>query len=101
MYTRGTSRADCITAHLSLSLSAHLSPYLLSALFLFSMTMTWALVQLGLSVHTTLTCPGAWTLARFVLGEHVDIMQETTVQVFLWKPRATSIEVGMYLCWKM
>ena len=38
----GASRADCISAHLTLALSARLSfsLFLLSALFLFSVTMT-------------------------------------------------------------
>ena len=39
-------------------------------------------------------------LAHSLFGEHVRIMQESFVQVFLCKPRATLNEVGMYLCWK-
>ena len=33
-------------------------------------------------------------------GAGVRIMQETTVLVFLCKPRATWNDVGLYLCWK-
>ena len=33
-----------------------------------------------------------------LLGEHVRIMQETTVLVLLCKPRATWNEVGLLLC---
>ena len=33
-----------------------------------------------------------------LLGEHVRIMQETTVLVLLCKPRATWNEVGLFLC---
>ena len=48
------------------------------------------------------TCPegqSACTLAHSLSGEHVRIMQETIVWVFLCKPRATWNEVGLYLCW--
>ena len=51
------------------------------SVFLLSMTMTMI------------------ALANSLLDEHVRIMQEATVQVFLCKPRATWNEVGMYLCW--
>ena len=39
-------------------------------------------------------------MAHSLLVLHVRIMQETVVQVFLCKPRATCNEVGLYLCWK-
>ena len=45
-------------------------------------------------------CQSAWTLAHSLFGEHVRIMQETTVLAELCKPRATGNEVGLYLCWK-
>ena len=57
-------------------------------------------MELALSVHTALTCQSAWAVAHSLLGEHVRIMQETSVQVFMCKPRATWNEVGLHLCWK-
>ena len=42
----------------------------------------------------------AWAAAQSLSGEHVRIMQETFVLVFLCTPRATWNEVGLYLCWK-
>ena len=39
-------------------------------------------------------------MAHSLLGEHVRIVQETFVQVFLCKPHATWNEVGLYLCLK-
>ena len=50
-----------------------------------------------------LTCPerqSARAVAHSLFGEHVRIMQETTVLAQLCKPRATWNEVGLYLCWK-
>ena len=41
----------------------------------------------------------AFTLAHSLFGEHVRIMQETTVLEKLCKPRATWNEVGLHLCW--
>ena len=45
-------------------------------------------------------CHCAWASVHSLFGEHVRIMQETTVLVQLCKPRATWNEVGLYLCWK-
>ena len=57
----------------------------------------------SLCVHTALTCESVgvrvlW--AHSLSGEHVRIMQETTVLVLRCKPRATWNEVGRNLCRK-
>ena len=96
----------CPLIRLSFSLSLCLLVFfcLLSALSLLcSMTMTMMLVLLALSVHTSLSCPeyqSAWADVQSLLGEHVRIMKETFVWVFLCKPGATWNEEGLYLCWK-
>ena len=56
-----------------------------------------------ISVHTALTCPecqSAWAVTHSLLGEHVRIMQETIVQVFLCKPHAARNKACLCLCWK-
>ena len=42
----------------------------------------------------------AWTLTQSLSGENARNTQETVVQVFLCKPRATLNGVGLYLCWR-
>ena len=94
----------CLSSHLHLSSHVSLSSYmslllsrsLCSTFFLFSMTMTMSARPVGsLCTHGP---QSAWVLAHSLSGEHVRIMQETFVQVFLCKPRATWNEVGLYLC---
>ena len=66
--------------------------------------MTMITRPLGLSLCTHGSnlpeCQSACTSAHSLLGEHVRIMQETTVYIFLCNPCATWNEVGLYLCWK-
>ena len=58
----------------------------------------------SLCVHRALTCQSVRvhgpTLAHSLLAEHVRIMQETFVKVFVCKARAIWKEVGLCLCWK-
>ena len=88
----------------SLLFSLSLFP-LLSSISSLSATMTMITRPIGPSLNTH---GPAWPLGKecmylgTLLGDHVRIMQETTVLVLLCKPRATWNEVGLFLCgrWK-
>ena len=100
----------------SLSLSLLVSLCLLSARLSFFLSLSFSALSITLSITMTLIArpvgslcthgsilpdrQSAWTLAESLSGEHVRITQETVVQIFLRKPRATSNEVGLYLCWR-
>ena len=84
-----------------MSLCLSLSSYALSARL--SLFLSLSLVGSLFFVHTALTCSegqSACTLAHSLLGEHVRIIQETFVYVFLCKPRATSSEAVLYPYWR-
>ena len=102
----------CLFSSLSLFISVSVSFHFSFFLFSLSIPFHLSLPLLNdddnnrpvgsLSVHTALSpeCQGAWAVAHSLPGEHVRMMQETCVQVFLCKPRATWNDVGLYLCWK-
>ena len=104
-----SKHGDVLNLHAgSLSLSLSSPFFFLSSfvLFLFSplpVTMTMITRSVG-SLCTQSSdlpeCQCAWASVHSLLGEHVRIMQETTVLVKLCKPRATWNEVGLYVRWK-
>ena len=96
----------CLSFCLSLSLSLPLL-FSLSLFPLFSLVFPLSnddndhsSSRLSLFTHGSDLCQSACTLAYSLFGEHVRIIQETTVLVLLCKPRATWNEVGLYLRWK-
>ena len=101
-----------IRLSISLSLSLLVSLCLLSAPLSFFLSLSFSSLSItmtmiarpvrSLCTHSPILPDrqSAWTLAQSLSGEHVRIMQETFVYVFLSKPRATWNEVFLYLCWK-